>query len=331
MRILIVEDDHIVLYLLKRILAQKKYEIFLAKDGVEALDIISRYEIDIVLTDWMMPRLNGLELIQLIREKVKPSPVIIVITSLNLTEAREKAFDSGADDYIVKPFEKDELLERIEINYSRRKQSIFHLPETTEIVNRKAEKLIGIGIAASTGGPKIVLNVIKDIGKIENSAIFIVLHGPKWMLESFIVRLQQQTEMICQLGEDNLDIKPGHIYLAPGDKHMIIDPKDFVIRLNDDPPENFVKPAADPLFRSLAKTFGKNAVGIVLTGMGKDGSIGAGFISVNNGFVIAQDPADAVIASMPQTVIELKLANKILKHNLIGAEVRNYVKNFTFN
>lgn len=331
MKLLIVEDDFSVLYLLKRILASKKHEILVAKDGEEALNIISQNPIDVLVTDWMMPKINGMELIQLVRERITPCPVIIVVTALNSKEAKDIALESGADDFITKPFVKEDIIERIERSYQKRKTSLSYTEQSKSSVHYKAKKMLGLGIAASTGGPKTLMTVIKDMGFLEKTAVFVVLHGPSWMLETFAERLQNFTKMNVYIANDKMEISDGCIYIAPGDNHLIIDAKDFLLRVTNDPPENYVRPAADPLFRSIAKTFGKNSIGVVLTGMGRDGSIGAGYISVHNGFVIAQDPIDTVVPSMPQTVIDLNLANKIVRLNEIGFEIRKYIKNFNFD
>jgi two-component system, chemotaxis family, protein-glutamate methylesterase/glutaminase len=93
------------------------------------------------------------------------------------------------------------------------------------------------------------------------------------------------------------------------------------LSLNQDPPENFVRPAADPLFRSVAKAFGRDAVAVVLTGMGRDGTIGAGYVASAGGTVLAQDPATAILASMPQSVIDLRIATSVVPLDRMGAAI----------
>ena len=117
--------------------------------------------------------------------------------------------------------------------------------------------------------------------------------------------------MPVRLAQDGMKIAPGTVYLAPGDVHMVVNPDTLEIALVDDPPENYCRPAADPLFRSIATAFGKRCVAAVFTGMGRDGSIGAGYIAAAGGVVLAQDPKTATIGSMPQSVIDLRLANVV--------------------
>jgi two-component system chemotaxis response regulator CheB len=114
------------------------------------------------------------------------------------------------------------------------------------------------------------------------------------------------------LGKENIEVKPGNIYIAPGENHMVIDENELKVKLLDSPPQNYVKPAADPMFRSIATSFGEKSIGIILTGRGQDGSIGAGYIFYAGGKVIVQDPEDSIMSSMPKSVIQLDLADRVI-------------------
>lgn len=326
MKILIVEDDAPARLALRKILKRAGYEVELAVDGEEASELLKNSTYDAIITDWMMPRLDGLELIKYVRQKIKPVPVIIVITALNLREAREKAMDAGADEYIVKPFEKDEVVERIGEVLSRKKIELARIKGISPPNKSVKPNYVGVGVAASTGGPHTVLEVFSKIEPTNNAAFFIVLHGPTWMLESFKDRLQSVTKMKVLHGAEGLAISPGTVYLAPGNRHMLLNPEKLTLHLDDSPPENFVRPAADPLFRTIANTFHEKSMSVVLTGMGKDGSIGSGYIAASGGMVIAQDPATAVIAAMPQTVIDLRIAKEVAGLDTISGLISKYIK-----
>jgi two-component system, chemotaxis family, protein-glutamate methylesterase/glutaminase len=170
---------------------------------------------------------------------------------------------------------------------------------------------IGIAVAASTGGPDTLLRFFAGLPVLPGAAVFVVLHGPAWMLKSMAGMLQKKTGMTVRLGEDGMVIRAGEVYLAPGDRHMVVDADTLHLRLTDDPPENYVKPAADPLFRSVASAFGRYAIGIVMTGMGHDGSAGCGSIAAAGGVVLVQDPLTAVIDSMPRAVMSHGFADEI--------------------
>ncbi len=118
-----------------------------------------------------------------------------------------------------------------------------------------------------------------------------------------------------------MPINEGFAYLAPGEFHMVVDPQTMTIKILDTPPENFVKPSADPLFRSVAKTFRNNSIGVILTGMGKDGTIGSGYIKAAGGKIIAENPDTAILFAMPKSVIDLNIAETILDAHKIAAEI----------
>ena len=149
------------------------------------------------------------------------------------------------------------------------------------------------------------------------------------MLESFTERIQRETKMKVNLGTEGLQIKPGEIYLAPGDRHMVINPQKLCIQINDGPPENFVKPSADPLFRSVAFLFKAQSISVILTGMGHDGAIGSGYIAAAGGITIAQDPSTAILSSMPQSIIDLRIAKLIVPLDDIGETVNKTIERFS--
>jgi len=329
MKVLVVEDIVTSRILLCKILKKEGYDVLSANNGIEALEVLEKERVDAVLTDWMMPNLDGMELIGKIRKSIKPIPVIIVITALSSRSAKDKAIEVGADEYIAKPYENKEVLSRLENCLNRQKS------ESTQYLNDdhfefvKVPPFSGVCIAASTGGPPALLNVFSKLRPTENAAFFAVLHGPAWMLETFVDRIQHETKMKVNLGKEGLPVKPGEIYLAPGDRHMVINPQKLCIQIIDGPPENFVKPSADPLFRSVAFLFKSNSISVILTGMGHDGAIGSGYISAAGGITIAQDPKTATLPSMPQSIIDLRIAKVIVPLEDIGETINKTVARFS--
>lgn len=324
MKILIVEDDPTSTLILERSLRKAGYETLSAVDGVEALEILKNQPCDAIVSDWMMPRMDGIELVHRIRATIQPLPVFLIVTSLSLPEARSHALQAGADDYLAKPFAVPEVLERL-ANCLARRQQPEPLPSsfrrTPSIVPSEPPPTFGaIGVTASTGGPEAVRELVRGIGSHKESAIFLVLHGPAWMLETFAGRLQRETSMPVRLAEDGAPVEPGKIYLAPGDWHLTVVPGPK-IALNKDAPENYMRPAADPLFRSLATVFQGNAVGVILSGMGRDGALGAAEIVAHGGGVFAQDPRTAVAPSMPQTAINAGVVTMSLPLQELAPEI----------
>ena len=325
--LLIVEDNFSSRYALRKLLLRKGFNVFDVENGKEALEILKNNEIEIVVTDWLMPEMDGMELTKKIRLDLRKQPIIIVLTAVNSKEAKKKALFSGADEYVAKPIEINRLVDVINNSINKR-TATTKIPVISKFEPPVIREFFCTGIAASTGGPQTLTKFFSELGKVENSAFLIVQHGPAWMLESFVYSLQKVTSMPVLLGEDNLEVVPGVVYIAPGKKHMVINEEKITISLLDTDPVNFVKPSADPLFKSIASVFGKKSLGIVFTGMGSDASYGAGYISAAGGRVIVQDPKTAVLPNMPESVINLKLANKIFPADdmafMYKAELRKF-------
>jgi two-component system chemotaxis response regulator CheB len=324
-KILIAEDNISHLIILKKLLVLEGYEVLTARNGREALETLGSHPVDCVLTDWMMPEMDGIELIRRIRESVRPNPMIVMVTALVSDDVRWRAISSGADDYISKPYDRYTIVATLERLAVRKNQSITVSRTPERIVKQERPPFIGIAVAASTGGPDTLLRFFSGLPVLSGAAIYVVLHGPAWMLKTMVGHIQKKTSMTVRLAEDGMKTRAGEIYLAPGDLHTVVENDTLILRLNDDPPENYVRPAADPLFRSVAIAFGAQSIGIIMTGMGHDGTVGCGYISAGGGVVIVQDPSTAVIASMPQTVVSLGLANEIATIAQIPGIVEKHV------
>lgn len=325
-QILVVEDELTNSILLKRILTRAGYSVVVAHNGMEALKHLERERFDAVLTDWMMPQIDGIELIRRMREKLKPLPLIIMITALVSEGARAYALESGADDYIAKPIDVEELLTRLKDGLDRHQQSAPD--KVSSVITRDLDVKpphVAVAIATSTGGPPTLIELFKRMPEKINAAFYIVQHGPSWMLETFSQRLQRETAFQVSLAVDGMTSEVDHIYIAPGDKHIRIDPKTYKITLDDGPKENFVRPAADPLFRSVAEAFGKYSIGVILTGLGRDGAQGASQIAAVKGVVLVQDPETAVAPSMPTTIIQSGINCKVLPLENLSKEISELV------
>ncbi|GAB1371086.1 chemotaxis response regulator protein-glutamate methylesterase [Candidatus Kapaibacterium sp.] len=304
-KILIVEDELVGALLLKRVLMKGGYEVVLANNGSEAIEHLRKEKFDAVLTDWMMPHTDGIELIKHIRKKIRPIPFLVLITALASDTAKQYALESGADDFLAKPVDIDDLLSRLRDGLERHTQDSPVVP--VSIVTREIDVKpphVCVAIASSTGGPPTLMHIFKNLEWKNNAAYLIVQHGPAWMLETYSDRLRKESGMPVHLVPSRLAIEPGAIYLAPGDKHIRVDRDSYHVILDNGPKENFVRPSAEPLFRSAADAYGKYCIGVVLTGLGRDGAQGAAKIASVKGTIIVQDPATCIAPSMPNTVIE---------------------------
>lgn len=325
-KLLVVEDELTNAILLKRILTKAGYSVVVAHNGSDALKHIDAEQFDAVLTDWMMPQIDGIELIRQMREKVKPLPFIIMVTALVSEGARSYALESGADDYIAKPIDVDELLTRLKDGLDKHRQSAPIIPQS--IVTRDVDVLPpfpAVVMGTSTGGPPTIIEIFKTLDNNVDAAFFIVQHGPPWMLDTFSQRLEREAKLPVQLANNGFKFESGNIYVAPGDKHLRIDPVNYKIQLTEGPKENFVRPAADPLFRSASEAFGKYLIGVVLTGLGRDGAQGAMQIASSKGMIIVQDPETAVAPSMPKATISTGIDCKIVPLSEISRTISENV------
>lgn len=313
MKILVAEDDVPSAQLLKAFLKRSRYDVEIAANGREALELLKRGKYDALLTDWMMPEMDGVELIRHTRSEINPCPLIIMITAIDSKEARMHALQAGADDFLAKPYGREQLLKSLENGLARMAQAEPQPVRVAPAVPAVSlPPLVGVVVAVSTGGPPALIKLFKAIPATCEAAFFVVQHGPAWMLETFSPALERETGFKFCLGAEGTVPVRGRAYLSPGDRHLVIHAGSGRLGLSEDPPENFVRPAADPLFRSASSFFGRYCIGLVLTGMGRDGAKGASHVKAGGGLVFVQDPATAVVCSMPKTVIAAGAADKVL-------------------
>jgi two-component system chemotaxis response regulator CheB len=323
--ILLVEDDPSVKFAYRKILTKKGYTVSYASNGAEGLELAKNNDYDIIISDWLMPVMDGIELISKVRSEIKNQPIIFLLTAVNSSDARSKALFAGADEYLTKPIDFNLLVEKIE--ESLKKDSLIVTKHSTNEAQIVANKnFFCVGVAASTGGPSTLVKFFSSLGVVNEAAFLIVLHGPIWMLESFVTSLQDVTEMKVHQGATGIEILPGNIYLSPGNIHMVLSEGTNYLKLIDSPPENFVKPSADPLFKSIAASFGDKSIGMVFTGMGKDGAYGTGYINAAGGKIIVQDPKTAILSSMPEAVIKIKMADEVVPLDTISDSLKNYLR-----
>lgn len=331
--ILVVEDNELNAQHLLRLLTQNGYAADWATNGEEALQKLAQKQYAAVLTDWMMPKLDGPGLVRKISETVRPLPVTMMVTILNSPETRRHALDVvGVDAYIQKPYQPSEILTSLETALNKvraQKMALPALPALPVKSKIAASKLAFpvVGVAASTGGPVLVRYLLEELrGILPKTAILVVQHGPAWMLESFVDMVCEELKVPCRLGSNDSPLEKGCIYVAPGDRHMILDATGQRVCLTDGPAENFCKPSADPTFRSLGEVGGNKVVSVVLTGLGRDGGLGAKTIAHCGGTVIVQDPKTCAAPYMPTTAIELGAAHQVLSPEKIPPAVEKSLR-----
>lgn len=209
--------------------------------------------------------------------------------------------------------------------YPNERRRTLKTPEETSVPDfslraPKAAPAEIIAIGSSTGGPQALKSVLEFLSGKTRLPILIVQHMPKTFTSILAEHLTKATEFQCQEGASGLPIRPGNIYVAPGGQHMVVANKSGqrVIELNDAPPENFCRPAVDPMFRSVAKHYGPACVAVILTGMGSDGALGGGDIAKTGAPIIAQDKHTSVVWGMPGAAATAGICSAVLPLNKIG-------------
>ncbi|WP_051912681.1 protein-glutamate methylesterase/protein-glutamine glutaminase [Carnobacterium funditum] len=291
-----------------------------ARNGRDALKSIPLLKPDIVTLDIEMPGLNGLETLKIIKQEYA---IPVVMMSSHSGEAITiEALELGAMDFIEKPVDlknqaeefKKEIEKKIkplvEIKeVSPSKKQIEKVPVRQEWQKEVPKQIKAIVIGASTGGPKALLQVIQHLPENLAIPIFIVQHMPKGFTLSFAERLNMKSSVTVVEAKEGMTIENGTVYLAPGDYHMTI--KQNKIALDRSPKILGVRPAVDYLFQSAASVYESSLVGVILTGMGHDGSVGMSEIKKQGGFTLAQDRETAVVYGMPGNAIKKGVVDEV--------------------
>ena len=342
-RVLIVDDSALVRRILSELLsADPQMEVVgTASDAYMARDKIKQLNPDVITLDVEMPRMDGITFLRNLM-KLRPMPVVMVSS---LTEhGAEVTLDAlavGAVDYLPKPKidlaatlgdYAEELCTKVKAAAKARVRPYNGAAGTSSNATvvapkysadavlpkisaprqfRTTDRIIAIG--ASTGGTEAIKDVLVLL-PADTPGIVITQHIPKAFSTPFARRMDSCCQMTVYEAQDGQQILPGHVYIAPGDRHLLVvrDGARYVCRLDDGPPVNRHKPSVDVLFRSVAQQVGRNAIGVILTGMGKDGAIGLKEMREAGSPTIAQDEATSVVWGMPHEAVVLDAAVQVL-------------------
>lgn len=338
-KVLIVDDSSVVAELLTHVLSSDPAIHVLGRvpDGSAAVEATKRLKPHVISMDIHMPRMNGFDATREIM-RAHPTPIVIVSGSSTATEVATtfEAIEAGALAVVRRPtgighpdhgVTAREFLQTIklmsEVKVVKR-WAVNHLnkeaaaaPPRLAIRPAPAEiKLVAIG--ASTGGPVVVQRILDALPKNFPVPVLIVQHIAAGFVEGFAEWLGQTSNLPVHIATHGVRALPGHTYLAPEDFHMGVDSAGR-IALSKAEPENGLRPAVSHLFRSVANVFGQNVVGVLLTGMGRDGAEELKLLKDRDAVTIAQDKESSVVHGMPGEAISLGAATHVLPAEKIAA------------
>ena len=292
-------------------------------DGAKALDRLRQSQFDVLLTDWMMPEMDGATLIQKVRKELDATPLILMVTAVGDDESRRQVLKAGADDFLIKPYETADLVQVLSDGFARLTQPEPEVSVIKPVRINGLPPFVGVAITSGTGSPINVPKIFHSISRDCPAAFFIVQHGPEWMMDLLVQQIRHETGFPCQIASQSLQPEKGHIYVAPSDQHMVINPPPLSIGLNQEPKKNFMRPSGDILFDSVSDVFGEFCIAVVLAGMGRDGAQGAGKVRAGNGAVFVEKPGESSSPSMPQTASSV--ANISFPLDMIGEAITHQV------
>ncbi len=346
-KILVVDDSAYMRVVLRDMLESEEGLTVLdtAKDGIDALEKLESLRPDIVLLDIQMPRMDGLTTLQMIM-KNRPTRVVM-LSAMDKIDGQLplRALSLGAIDFIPKP---SGTISIDIINYKARianhlrsiagakLEALQRKTATVRLLSSESEKTPDIHaktkaivFAASTGGPRALETVFSILPKNLPASMFIVQHIPSEFSTLFAKRLDALLGPSVELASDRAFVETNKTYLAPGGRHLILEPKErkgIMMKLDDGPPVQFVRPSANILFESAARCYGQKLMGIVLTGMGSDGARGAGIIKRYGGSVIVQNEESSVMFGMAKATIGAGAVDEVLPLEAIPSRIIDFIE-----
>ncbi|AEX85964.1 chemotaxis protein CheY [Marinitoga sp. 1135] len=335
-KILIVDDSGFMRMVLKDIIEKQKdmKVVGIAKTGLEGVEKAIQLKPDVITMDVEMPELNGLEAVKIIMKK-RPTPIIMVssLTSKD-SEITIEALENGAVDFIQKPAGSvswtfrtvaDELLEKIrnaaKVDVTKMTMRRIKPKKPRISTMLRGQKIVLI--ASSTGGPRSLDTIIPNLPKGINVPVVVVQHMPPGFTNSLAKRLDKISELHVKEAEDNEELKPDTVYIAPGNYHLGLKASGSKVYtfLDQSDKINNVRPAADFTFDLAAEIYKSNIIAAVLTGMGKDGAKGAFKIKHYGGKIIAESKETCVVYGMPKAVVEENYADFVLPNYEIADKI----------
>jgi len=364
-KVMLVDDAVVVRGMVKRMIeGESDIEIVAsATNGEQAVNKLKETPIDVIILDIEMPVMDGLTALPKLLEIDRDVKILMSSTlTLKNAEISIQALQLGATDYIPKPtsvgsmgsasdfrtglVNKIRAIGRVRIAQRERqmgrqsavggaitpairttpKKSLLSTEFTLRPVTSKLRPEI-IAIGSSTGGPKALLEVLKNIRADVKVPIIITQHMPPNFTAILAKHIGDACGRPCAEGKDGDNLLPGHVYVAPGGYHMTVEGAGLqkILRINEDPPENFCRPAVDPMFRSVASVYGNRALAVILTGMGVDGAKGGKVVAEAGGTIFAQDEQTSVVWGMPGAAAAAGICSAVLPLEQIAPYISDFL------
>jgi len=336
-RVMVVDDSAVIRGFITRAL-ERDPEIGVvasANNGEVAVRRVARGDIDVVILDIEMPVMDGMTALPRIL-KARPGIKVIMASTLTRKNAAVslEALAAGAADYVPKPssmgelhasedFSRDLIAKIKALAAPKRPAAARTAPPPTAVRRPSTVRPAVLAVGSSTGGPQALFKVFGALGTRITGPIFLTQHMPPTFTGILAEHLARISGAACAEAADGEAVTGGRVYVAPGNFHMLVKPgaDGPVVRLATDPPENFCRPAVDPMLRSLVAVYGAKVLAVILTGMGHDGLAGGRAVVEAGGTLIAQDEPSSVVWGMPGAVAGAGLASAILPIDQIAAHI----------
>jgi two-component system chemotaxis response regulator CheB len=341
LRVLLVDDSAFMRGAVARLLTSDgRFEVVgQASDGTEGVKLALELNPDVISMDYNMPGLNGAAATrQILAERAIP----IVMLSAHTREGQAatiEALTAGAVDFVSKPegevsanlsSVRDELIAKLirasGVNLAFRLQGPASTPASRPSSPRKAAPagLKLVALACSTGGPAALAELLPALQLGDQAALLVVQHMARGYTRALADQLSESTKYPVREAEAGIELRAGAAWVAPGDKHLLIDARNR-LALSEAPLVNGVRPAADVTLASVAEKFGARSLGVILTGMGKDGARGLAQIKAAGGVTLAQDRSSSTVYGMPKAAVELGVVDTVAPLSRMASLINRWV------